>query len=114
MRLSTLVGQSVYDHVIFFPEIDELEEKENALVSPTTLISDRGLDLQTYLDTIVPKIGITEEKVNDVETDKFESLKMQLEQMAVEMQKKDEQWKMEMLRMERDRNELAAEMWGVL
>ena len=100
----------VYDHVIFFPEIDELEEKENALVSPTALISDKGLDLQTYLDTIVPKIGITEEKVNDVETDKFESLKMQLEQMAVEMQKKDEQWKMEMLRMERDRNELAAEM----
>merc|ERR1712227_750477 len=106
-----LEQRCVSDQVAFFPAFDHLEEKESVVVSPETLVSDNGMNLLDFLENIVPKtIPITSANVKDIDTDKFDKLTRQLEEMAIQMQKKDEEWKNQMMEMEKERNELAAEM----
>ena len=95
----------VFDHVMFFPEKEELDELKNVLVSPKDLVSDKGKNLAEFISEDVPTIIVKEENVQEINTKGFDELNKKLEQMAREMQEKDDEWKKKLIQLEKKRNE---------
>ena len=86
----------IFDRVMFFPILEELEEEEDVLVPPTDLVSDKGENFEAFIETI-PVIQITKSKVKDVDTDRFDELNKKIEGLTLMLLRKDEEMKKQML-----------------
>ena len=53
----------------------------------------------------LPEVKISPEKVADVKVNEFEEMNKKMEEMALEMQRKDEEWRAEKARLEAQRAE---------
>jgi len=95
----------VFDRVMFFPELDKLDDEMDVLITPKELVSDKGIDWQTFVDEDVPLIKIRKENVTDVNTDGFEDMQEKLELITAELNRKDAEWKRERIEIEKKRNE---------
>merc|ERR1712227_636409 len=93
------------DRVIIFPEKDKLDQEDNALISPSALVSDKGLDLKTFVDDYIPRIHLSKKNVSDVNTETFEGMNKKLEEMQAEIQRKDEVMKQQRQALEKEKNE---------
>ena len=82
----------IFDRVMFFPILEELEEEEDVLVPPTDLVSDKGENFEAFIETI-PVIQITKSKVKDVDTDRFDELNKKIEGLTLMLLRKDEEMK---------------------
>ena len=100
-----------FEQVLFFPEIEELDEQNDVLISPKSVVSEKGIDLQAFVDRIVPVIeNIRKENVKDIKTDKYVELKRQHDQMAAEMRKREEERRKQILAMDREKERMVEEM----
>ena len=95
----------VFDRVMFFPELEKLDDEMDVLITPKELVSDKGIDWQTFVDEDVPLIKIRKENVTDVNTDGFEDMQEKLELITAELNRKDAEWKRERIEIEKKRNE---------
>ena len=93
----------IYSNIFFVGKVDELEDEDDIVVPPETFIDANGLTFRNFIDDVVPGILISEEKVEDVNVEKFTEMTRKLEKMASEMKLKDETWKEERLQFEKKR-----------
>ena len=95
----------VFDRVMFFPELDKLDYEDDVLVSPEDLVSDTGNNLETLVNEYIPIIQITMAMVSDVDTDGYDETNKKLEALTLELMRKDDEWKKQLIEVEKRRNE---------
>jgi len=99
-----------FDQVMFFPELDSLNDDPDALASPEDLVSHNGVNLETYVEDYVPIVELKRENVSDIKADDFDALSAKLEEMVAEMNRRDDEFKRERMAMERQRMQMAEEL----
>ena len=112
----------IYTNVLFVGKMENLEDEDNCVVPPETIIDTTnnssiapgmwwslwrcfmskigrgtpdGVTLTKFIYDVVPDIMISQEKVSDINVEKFNEITTKLEKMSVEMKDKDETWKAE-------------------
>ena len=86
-------GSELADEDREIPELEKLDDEMDVLITPKELVSDKGIDWQTFVDEDVPLIKIRKENVTDVNTDGFEDMQEKLELITAELNRKDAEWK---------------------
>ena len=96
-------NRCIYSNIFFVGKVDEPEDEDNVVVPPETITDANGLTFRKFIDDVVPEIFISEEKVEDINVEKFTEMTRKLEKMATEMKLKDETWKEERRQFEKKR-----------
>ena len=96
-------NRCVYTNVLFIGRMDDLEDEDDLVVPPETIIGANGVTLENFVCNVVPEISISQEKVHDIDIEKFNEMTRQLEKMATELRLKDETWKEERRQFENQR-----------
>ena len=96
-------NRCIYSNIFFVGKVDELEDEDNVVVPPEKITDANGLTFRKFIDDVVPEISISEEKVEDINVEKFTEMTRKLEKMATEMKLKDETWKEERRQFEKKR-----------
>ena len=102
-------NRCIYSNIFVIGRVDDLEDEEDKVVPPETIIDVNGVTLRNFIDNVVPALTITKENVSEVRIEKFKEMTNKLEKMATEIKLKDERWKEERRRFEQKRIQDAAE-----
>ena len=102
-------NRCIYSNIFVIGRVDDLEDEEDKVVPPETIIDPNGVTLRNFIDNVVPALVITKENVSEVRIEKFKEMTNKLEEMATEIKLKDERWKEERRRFEQKRIQDAAE-----
>ena len=102
-------NRCIYSNIFVIGKVDDLEDEEDKVVPPETIIDVNGVTLRNFIDNVVPALAITKENVSEVRIEKFKEMTNKLEEMATEIKLKDERWKEERRRFEQKRIQDAAE-----
>ena len=74
-------------NMIFFEEIEELEDEDDVLVSPDKLKDQNGMTLDQFHENKVPVISIKTKDVSDIKYKQFDEIKKELEELQKRIQK---------------------------
>merc|ERR1739838_579880 len=102
-------NRCIYSNIFVIGRVDDLEDEEDKVVPPETIIDVNGVTLRNFIDNVVPALTITKENVSEVKIEKFKEMTNKLEEMATEIKLKDERWKEERRRFGQKRIQDAAE-----
>ena len=102
-------NRCIYTNILFIGKVDDLEDEEDKLVSPETIVDANGVTLRNFIDNVVPALVINKENVSDVRIEKFKEMTNKMEKMAREIKLKDERWKEERRLFEQKRIQDATE-----
>ena len=102
-------NRCIYSNIFVIGRVDDLEDEEDKVVPPETIIDSNGVTLRDFIDNVVPALVIKKENVSEVKIEKFKEMTNKLEEMATEIKLKDERWKEERRRFEQKRIQDAAE-----
>merc|ERR1712203_491299 len=101
-------NRCIYSNIFVIGKVDDLEDEEDKVVPPETIIDSNGVTLRDFIDNVVPALVIKKENVSEVKIEKFKEMTNKLEEMATEIKLKDERWKEERRLFEQKRNQDAA------
>ena len=67
-------NRCIYSNIFVIGRVDDLEDEEDKVVPPETIVDSNGVTLRDFIENVVPALVIKKENVSEVRIEKFKEM----------------------------------------